>query len=236
MCITGAVGQLEVFTNDQDARGGLGETCATVYQLRVFDNMLQIEGKPVYGDLLERTIYNTLFAAQSHDGRQLRYYTPLEGKREYFSTDTYCCPCNYRRAISELPAMIYYQSNSGVAVNLYTPSEATIKLHDDISVTVRQETDYPTSGHVEFRIDPSNPIQIPFQMRIPRWCNKNVAVTVNGEPISEPIVPGTFLTIDRLWKPGDQVKLDMPMSWRLVLGRKRQSGRAAVMRGPWFSV
>ena len=25
---------------------------------------------------------------------------------------------------------------------------------------------------------------------------------------------------------------DLPMTWRLVLGRKRQSGRAAVMRGP----
>ena len=26
--------------------------------------------------------------------------------------------------------------------------------------------------------------------------------------------------------------LDLPMTWRLVLGRKRQAGRAAVMRGP----
>jgi DUF1680 family protein len=41
-----------------------------------------VADNPYYGDLMERTIFNALFAAQSPDGRQLRYYTPLEGKRE----------------------------------------------------------------------------------------------------------------------------------------------------------
>ena len=231
MCITGAVGQQEVWTNDQDGRGGLGETCATVYQTRLFDRMLQAEGDPVYGDLLERTIYNALFAAQSPDGRRLRYYVPMEGNREYFSRDTYCCPCNYRRRISELPAMIYYQSKTGLVVNLYTPSEATINLAGDVSLAVRQDTDYPSSGHVVLRLDPSRPVQFSLQLRIPRW-SRNVAASVNGQPLRGSIVPGAFLTIQREWKAGDHVTLDMPMSWRLVLGRKRQSGRAAVMRGP----
>jgi len=231
MCITGGVGQWEVFTDDQDARGGLGETCATVYQLRVFDGLLQIEGKPVYGDLLERTIYNTLFAAQSPDGRKLRYYAPLEGEREYFSSDTYCCPCNYRRAISELPAMVYYQSKTGVAVNLYTPSQADVELGGNVPLRIRQETDYPSSGKVVIRLDPSKPLRFPLQLRIPHWCGK-AAVNVNGKPWEGGAVPGEFLTVEREWAAGDRVTLDLPMAWRLVLGRKRQSGRAAVMRGP----
>ena len=131
MCITGAVGLAEVFTDDQDGRGDVGETCETVYQILFFDQLLQLEGKPIYGDFMERTIYNTLFAAQSLDGRRLRYYAPMEGRREYFTADTYCCPCNYRRLISKLPAMIYYQSDKGVAVNLYTSSEADFKLDGD---------------------------------------------------------------------------------------------------------
>jgi DUF1680 family protein len=231
MCITGAVGQWEVFTNDQDGRGGLGETCATVYQLRVFDSMLRVEGKSFYGDLLERTIYNALFAAQSPDGRKLRYYVPLEGSREYFSSDTYCCPCNYRRAISELPAMVYYRSGNGLAVNLYTPSETSVMLDGNILLKVRQETDYPASGRVIIRVDPASQIKFPLQLRIPCWCGK-AAVSVNGKPWKGPIVSGEFLVLKRLWTTGDQVTLDMPMSWRLILGRQRQSGRAAVMRGP----
>jgi DUF1680 family protein len=231
MSITGGAGQWEIWTDDQDGRKGLGETCATAYELRVYDSLLRLEGKSRYGDLMERIIYNTLFGAQSSDGRKIRYYTPLEGDREYFPIDAYCCPCNFRRIIAELPAMVYYQSPAGLAINLYTPSETTVKLAGGISLKVRQETDYPTSGHVVIHVDPSQPAQFSLRLRIPRWC-KTAAVAINGQPCGKPVAAGEFLTLDRHWKAGDQATLELPMTWRLVLGRKRQSGRAAVMRGP----
>ena len=46
--------------------------------------LMQIEGDSLYGDAMERTIYNALFAAQSRDGRELRKYTPFEGRREFY--------------------------------------------------------------------------------------------------------------------------------------------------------
>jgi uncharacterized protein len=231
MSITGAAGQWEIWTDDQDGRTALGETCATTYQLRVHDSLLRLGGDSLYADLIERTVYNALFAAQSPDGRRIRYFTPFEGRREYWPTDTYCCPCNFRRAIAELPAMVYYRSRGGVAVSLYTESTATIDLDGGTSLKIRQKTDHPTSGSVVIHLDPSRPADFPLQLRIPRWCNK-VSLAVNGQPWEKPISPGEFLSIERRWKAGDRVTLDMPMSWRLVLGRKRQSGRAAVMRGP----
>ena len=173
---------------------------------------------------MERIIYNTLFGAESSDGRRIRYYTPLEGDREYFPIDAYCCPCNFRRIIAELPTMVYYRSPAGLAVNLYTPSETTVDLAGGVSLKVRQETDYPSSGHVVIRVDPSAPAQFLLQLRIPRWCQK-AAVAINGEPWRGPITSGEFLALDRRWTAGDRVTLDLPMTWRLVLGRKRQAGR-----------
>ena len=230
-CITGAAGQWEIWTDDQDGRKGLGETCATAYELRVYDSLLRLEGKSRYGDLMERILYNTLFGAQSSDGRKIRYYTPLEGEREYFPIDAYCCPCNFRRIIAELPTMVYYRSPTGLAINLYTPSETTVDLAGGISLKVRQETDYPSSGRVVVRVDPSAPAECSLRLRIPRWCPKP-SVTINDRPWHGQIVRGEFLTLDRRWTAGDRVTLDLPMTWRLVLGRKRQAGRAAVMRGP----
>ena len=212
-------------------RGPVGETCATVYLIRLYDHLLQMDGNSQFGDLVERTIYNALFAAQSPDGRRLRYFLPLEGPREYFRVDTYCCPCNYRRGVSELPTLVYYRFGAGVAVNLYTPSQAAIDLAGGVSLKVRQETDYPTSGRVVVHLDPSQPAEFPLRLRIPRWCQK-AAVAVNGQAWDKPIASGAFLTLDREWKAGDRVTLDMPMTWRLVLGRKMQAGYAAVMRGP----
>ncbi len=231
MSITGGAGQWEIWTDDQDGRNALGETCATAYQLRVYNSLLQMDGDARFGDLIERTVYNALFGAQSPDGRHIRYYTPLEGGREYHPGDTYCCPCNYRRIIAELPEMIYYRAGKGLAVSLYTASEATIGLDDGASLKIRQETDYPTSGRVVINIDPSKAAKFPLQLRIPRWCEKAVVV-VNGKPLEEKAVPGGFFSIERTWNAGDRVTLDMPMTWRFVLGRQRQAGRVAVMRGP----
>jgi hypothetical protein len=230
MAITGGSGQWEIWTDDQDGRGALAETCATAYQIRVLDSLLRLRGESRYGDLMERTIYNTLFAAQSPDGRKIRYYSPTEGKRVYHPGDTYCCPCNYRRIIAELPTMVYYHDAGKVMVNLYTPSEAKVQLEKGITLTLRQETDYPNSGRVAISMEPSQPAEFSLQLRIPAWCRK-ARFSVNDEAAQQS-AGGRFATINRRWQPGDRVELLMPMDWRLVRGRKRQSGRVAVMRGP----
>ncbi|MEI7938506.1 MAG: beta-L-arabinofuranosidase domain-containing protein [Verrucomicrobiota bacterium] len=231
LLITGGTGQCEIWTDDQDGRGDLGETCATAYQLRVYDSLLRLKGDARMGDLIERTIYNALFAAQSPDGRRLRYFAPVEGERVYWQTDTYCCPCNYRRIVSELPAMVFYLAQGGVAVNLYTPSQAKLSVGNDVPLAIRQETDYPNSGRIQLRLDPARPVKFPLQLRIPAWA-RGASVTVNGEPAAGAVKPGVFFTLKREWKPGDQVCLELSMPWRLVKGRQRQAGRVAVMRGP----
>jgi DUF1680 family protein len=230
MTITGGCGQWEIWTDDRDGRGQLGETCATAYQIRLFDSLLRLKGDSHYGDLMERTIYNALFAAQSPDGRKIRYYSPLEGPRVYHPGDTYCCPCNFRRIIAELPTMIYYRDDQAITVNLYTPSQAKCPLAEGLDVTLRQETDYPNSGRVTIVLHPSQPAEFDLRLRIPTWCAKARA-TVNDQTFGT-APGGTFFVVRRLWQAGDQIGLEMPMNWRLIRGVKRQAGRAAVLRGP----
>jgi DUF1680 family protein len=227
--LTGSAGQCEIWTADQDARGDVGESCALAYQLRVYDSLLCRNAEARMGDLMERTIYNALFASQSPDGRRLRYFAPLEGNRVYWKTDTYCCPCNFRRIIAELPAFVFYRAADGITVNLYTPAQATLNFKQP--VTLHQETDYPNSGRVRLSIAPETPVAFTLRLRIPSWTT-NASVTVNGQPALGAIKPGTFFEVHREWRPGDQVELDLPMPWRLVKGRQRQAGRVAVMRGP----
>jgi len=231
LAVTGTCGYHECWHDTQIGTRHLGETCATAYLIRFFDELLRIEGDPRYGDLIERSVYNALFAAQSPDGRRIRYYTPFEGKRTYFDGDTYCCPNNYRRIVAELPAMIYYGAGSGFAVNLYTPSMAHISLTGGVTVDVRQETTYPNSGNVVIRLTPSERHKFPVRLRIPRWC-PTARILVNDEVREEGVPGGSFYTIDQHWLAGDDIRLEMPMPWRLVKGRQAQAGRVAVMRGP----
>ncbi len=232
LMITGTCSLTERFRNNQETRGDVGESCATAYLIRLCHYLLQLENQTLYADLMERAIYNALFAAQSPDGRQLRYYTAIDGPRAYYPNDTYCCPNNWRRIVAELPEMVYYRTaDGGALVNLYTASTANVPLADDLSVRLQQETDYPNSGRVVLRVDPSRSAAFPLKLRIPRWC-ESAAISVNGKPAAEPVVSGRWFEIRRDWNPGDRVELNMPMPWRLVQGRKQQAGKAAVMRGP----
>jgi hypothetical protein len=231
LVISGACGDHECWHDTQSGTTNLGETCATAYLLRALDDLLRLEGDSRRGDLMERAVFNALFAAQSPDGRRIRYYTPFECSRAYFPLDGYCCPNNFRRIVSELPTMIYYRAPHDLIVNLYTASQANVDLGGGISVTVQQETDYPSSGRVLLKVDPRQPAEFSLRLRIPRWC-QGAKIVVNGQPLQKPVRSGTYCGISRNWRAGDRVDLDLPMPLRFVRGRRSQAGRVAVMRGP----
>ena len=205
--VHGTASEGERFSYAQNGGGKVGESCATAYLIRWLHNLLCLDGDLGYGDMMERAIYNALFAAQDPAGRQIRYFTPFEGPRSYYKSDGYCCPGNYRRIVAELPEMVYYRSSDGgVAVNLYTQSTKTIELNDGRKVTLQQETDYPTSGLVKITVRPSQPMEFPLRLRIPRWC-LNAKLTITGESPHE-IAPGQpNFEVRRTWKPGDVVTL-----------------------------
>ena len=230
--IIGSASDREHFSYTQNGSGYTSESCVTAYLIRWLDSLLRLEGDLRYGDVMERSIYNALFAAQDPAGRRLRYFTPFTGPREYFDRDGFCCPGNYRRIVAELPEMVYYRaSDGGIAVNLFTESKKTIDLGGGRKVTLQQQTDYPTSGLVKLTVTPSESMEIPLRLRIPRWCPE-AKLTINDEaPVA--VAPGEkFHEIRRVWKPSDSVTLDMPMPWRLVRGCKLQEGKTALMRGP----
>lgn len=232
LLINGTGGIAECWTDDQDGEGAVGETCMVAFQLLFYDELIRLGvGDPaLLGDLMERAIYNALFAAQSRDGRKLRYYTPLNGERKFWPNDLYCCPNNFRRAIGRLPEYVFYVKGSHVTANLYTACEATLDV-DGTALAIREETDYPRSGKVRFEIDPVETKSFDFAVRVPRWC-RTPSAKINGMPVTYKYRPGEILHLTRVWRKGDTLELDFPMEVRTVLGRKRQSGRFAVMRGP----
>lgn len=233
MVITGACGDHECWHNTQAGTHNLGETCASAYMIRLCNQLTQMKSEARYGDLMERVIYNTLFAAQSPNGRRIRYYTPFDGPRAYFARDCYCCPNNYRRILADLPGMIYYAGTNGIVVNLYAASTATIPVKKVGPVTIRQETRYPTDGRVVIHVDPPKPATFTLTCRVPAWVRRMYRQIGSG-PI-EGLQPGSrshYTALQRRWSPGDTLTLNMDMPVRLIKGRVNQLGRAAVMRGP----
>lgn len=234
LLVTGSCSEGEHFTYNQNGSGNIGESCVTAYMLRWMDSLLRLEGDLRYGDLIERTAYNALFAANSPDGRWIRYFTPFSGQRNYDTRDFFCCCGNYRRAVAELSEKVYYRApDGGIALNLFTPSKKTFDVKGQ-TVTLLQETTYPNDGEAKLTVSAEKPVVFPFQFRTPAWCEA-VTVRVNEEA---PVIldrhrqNSSSQVLNRTWKNGDVVRISMPMKWRFLRGRAVQDGRVALLRGP----
>ena len=230
--INGLEGICECMNDSQEGSGCIGETCMSSYLLYTMDLALRAGAvdPALAGNIIERTLYNSFFAAQDRDGRRLRYYTPMEGVRNWWPTDDYCCPVNYRRAIGHVPEMLLYTRGSTLFANLYSQLEGEVAV-GGVAVKVSEETDYPTSGKVRFTLSPARKADFTFSLRVPDWCEK-ATVRVNGDAALDVRTPGKLFSVTRGWSAGDVVEVDFPMEIRAVRGRKRQSGRYAFMRGP----
>ena len=78
--------------------------------------------------------------------------------------------------------MVFYRADNGLAVNLYTAARAHLKLAGDVSLAVVMDTTYPSSGHVQIRLDPSRSADFPLRLRIPLWAHSAPASASTTSP------------------------------------------------------
>ncbi|MBW3633666.1 MAG: glycoside hydrolase family 127 protein [Chloroflexi bacterium] len=240
MYVSGGIGSRyegESFGEDYELPNALAytETCAAIGSMMWNWRMLSIEAEARYADLLELTLYNAMLPGVSLDGETYFYQNPLadEGshrRQAWFGTA--CCPPNVARTLASLPGYVYSASDEGIWIHLYAAGTARIPL-DDRVVALRQETRYPWDGEITIEVDGEGDFSL--MLRIPAWCEEGATLTVNDEPLPESLVPGRYAEVRREWRPGDTVRLSLPMPVRRVESHpyvEENTGRVALMRGP----
>lgn len=206
------------------------ETCVTFTWMQFCERLLEFSHDSRYADQIERTMYNALMASMKNDGSQMVMYTPLEGYRRegerQCNVHMNCCNANAPRGFAMIPRVMYRQPEPTVLdVNLYIPSSMEMKV-GKTAVRLEQVTDYPRTDEVVMRISPAKPVRMTVNLRIPAWSRQN-SVTVNGEKVAD-IKPGSYCTLEREWKQGDEIRLTLDMGTRMT----RLQNSAALERGP----
>ncbi|GJM64271.1 glycoside hydrolase family 127 protein [Persicobacter diffluens] len=224
------------------------ETCANVCNSMFSYRMLGLEGKSKYADVMELVLFNSGLSGISLEGKDYFYSNPLrmvDGARDYnhHNTETphrepyldcFCCPPNIVRTVAKMSAWAYSLPKNGVAVNLYGGNKLETKLQDGSKIALTQETNYPWDGAVKITLDQCKKGEFDVMLRIPDWA-KGATVKVNGEAVTTAVNAGEFATINRKWKKGDVIDLDMPMETVFMEGHPRIEevrNQVAVKRGP----
>ena len=245
MYITGGIGSSscgEAFTLDYDLPNLLAytESCAAL-GLALFANKMQrVDVDSVYGDIIEKIIYNGFMSAVSLDGKAFFYENPLEvipylekrdvsaaafrnrihwpqsRRSEIFTCS--CCPPNITRFIPSIANMIYSMEGQTLYVHQYMQSKTQLEI-DGKAVTVEQKTSYPENGKIKITVKGAD---VRVAVRIPAWCDTYKGETVKG-----------YAYFDL--KDGSTLDLDFKMKVKLMQARAEaifNCGRYAVQRGP----
>ncbi|MGB4903225.1 MAG: beta-L-arabinofuranosidase domain-containing protein [Saprospiraceae bacterium] len=232
------------------------ETCSSIGFTFWNRRMNMLNGDAKYADLLELTMYNAALAGVSLSGDRYFYTNILEskGKRRWESwDDPPCCPTNIIRFLPEIGSTIYGKSDKEIYINQFIANEAKIPMGNQ-EINLKMEADYPWNGSLSLKMDPETPINLTLHIRIPGWAQdellpgglyhyvrdetnlgKEVILKVNGKTIQNIKQDRGYAVIQRKWKKGDKVELDLPMQVRVVSANPRiedNQGKIVIMRGP----
>ena len=228
------------------------ETCAQVGNDFWNHRLYLLHKDAKYMDVFERTLYNGLISGVSLDGKAFFYPNPLESIGQHVRSPWFgvaCCPGNITRFMASVPGYFYAQAGNELYVNLFASGTADIKLDSGKSVQVVQDTAYPWKGLVRLAVNPNRQGRFAVHVRIPGWA-RNEAVPsdlfrfdgtapvatlkVNGNSVPLAIKKG-YATLDRTWKKGDVIELNLPMPVRRITSNEKvlaDVGRVAIQRGP----
>lgn len=176
-------------------------------------------------------MYNTILGALplQSDGRTF-YYSDynLEGKKIYSNHRWPCCSGTMPQVAADYRINAYFRDGRDVFVNLYIPSTARW-TQDGTQISLTQESEYPYDSHVELEVGTSKAATLAVNLRIPSWA-EGASVSVNGK--REAVAAGIFARVQREWKSGDRIELELPMQTRLEAIDAQHPDTVAVLVGP----
>jgi DUF1680 family protein len=228
----------EGFTKDYDLPNdtAYAETCASVALIFWAQRMLNLDCDGRYADILELALYNGALAGLSRDGTHYFYENRLESDGSHRRWEWHSCPCctmNVSRLVASVGGYFYATGDNEIAVHLYGGNSADLSVGGR-PVKIRQVTDYPWSGRIVITVEPDAPARFALRLRIPGWA-KGETLMLNGETIDTSRRELGYAAIEREWKPGDEVVLDLPIGPERIYAHpdvRMDIGRVCLRRGP----
>ena len=213
------------------------ETCASVALIFWAQRMLHLDLDGKYADVLEQALFNGALTGLSRDGEHYFYSNPLDSDGRHSRWAWHTCPCctmNSSRLIASVGGYFISAGKDSVAFHLYGGISTTLALAGT-TVALRETSTYPLYGSIKIEVSPANPARFTVKLRIPGWAN-GASAAINGDAIEiDAAKVNGYLSINRLWQPGDSIELELPMPPERLYAHpsvKENVGRVALKRGP----
>ena len=243
-----------MFGADENARKGYTdprqgvETCGMVEQMASNEILAGITGDPFWADHAEEVAFNTYPAAVMPDFRALRYITSpnmtisdsrdhhpgIDNRGPFLMMNPFssrCCQHNHSQGWPYYSEHVFMATpDNGLAAILYCEAAVTAKVGKGENVTITSKGHYPFDESLSFTLNMKKQADFPFYLRVPGWCS-NARLKINGVAMNQHFSPSAYIKINRTWKNGDKVELELPMQLQ-VQQWKDNKNSISVNRGP----
>lgn len=216
------------------------ETCDVAGYIWSQICLLLVTGEGRMADRLERAFFNAGPATVSRDFKSHVYFQspnrfanlspdfphgPRAGGGSYQRKHgPLCCTAALNRIVPWFVTHMWMATyDNGLAAACYGPCKVSAMAADHVPVDIVCNTDYPFSDTIDVSVQPSREAVFPLDFHIPGWCLAPT-LSVNGSDIAVERNPKGFARINRSWKPGDIVRLRLPMTASVHRGRDAASG------------
>ncbi len=234
------------FSSGEKAQGnpyhqGAIETCCTIAWIATGVEMLRLTGDSVVVDEIELSTLNSVVGLHSYTGRWVTYNTPMDGVREASahsivfqaragSSELNCCSVNGPRGLGMVGDWALLGCEDGLMLNWYGPGKMITQLPSGVGVELDQVTEYPRRGAIALSVRPERATKFALKLRIPYWSART-RVKVNGTPVKG-VQAGRYMALERRWKKGDRVEIELDMSLHYWKGEKECRNKVSIFRGP----
>ena len=227
------------------------ETCDVAGYLWSQIVLLTVSGQGRMADRAERAFFNAGPATVARDFKTHVYFQspnrivdnsppcphgPGASGCSYKATHyPLCCTAALNRIVPNYVMHMWMATyDNGLAATHYGPCKVSALAADRVPVEIVCRTDYPFNEVIEMSVKPAREATFPLSFRIPGWC-KNPELSVNGSAVKAAPDAKGFVRVERLWKPGDAIRLRFPMSVSVKTGRDNNAQGApyaSVSYGP----
>jgi len=191
------------------------EYCNFATYLNTFSWMARITGEAVYGDYMERILFNGAQGARKKDDRAIAYNS---APNQFFATqnscqfgngasfgvyapnfNVACCPAQSVRIYPEyIRTMFLRDREDNLYLPAYGPCAAKFIAQNGTQVNISEETLYPFDESVTLRVKASAPWEGKLTLKLPGWC-KSYRLTLNGAEV-KPAAADGWLTMAGTWR------------------------------------
>jgi DUF1680 family protein len=207
------------------------ETCNVYNMLKLSRHLFEWDVSAEVADFYERALFNHILSSQHPQNGKVIYNLSLEmgGFKVYQEPEWFtCCVGTGMETHAKYPANIYYHNDEELFVSQFIASQLFWK---EKQVTMVQKTKFPEEQGTHLEIQCKQPTQFDLKIRYPYWAQSGINIFINGKPEKIKSDPGSFISINRTWKDGDEVKVSMPFTLRTE-SMPDDSLRVAMFYGP----